>query len=51
MNDSFVPDLLFLFVYRICVGSWNVGGKLPPEDLDIREWLDMEEPADIYVLG
>ncbi|XP_019706955.1 type I inositol polyphosphate 5-phosphatase 1 isoform X1 [Elaeis guineensis] len=36
---------------RICVGSWNVGGKLPPEDLDIREWLDVEEPADIYVLG
>ncbi|PKA61153.1 Type I inositol 1,4,5-trisphosphate 5-phosphatase 1 [Apostasia shenzhenica] len=36
---------------RICVGSWNVGGKLPPDDLDIKEWLDMEEPADIYVLG
>nr|CAD1833925.1 unnamed protein product [Ananas comosus var. bracteatus] len=36
---------------RICVGTWNVGGRLPPEDLDIREWLDMEEPADIYVLG
>ncbi|OAY68679.1 Type I inositol polyphosphate 5-phosphatase 1 [Ananas comosus] len=32
-------------------GTWNVGGRLPPEDLDIREWLDMEEPADIYVLG
>uniref|UniRef100_A0A1D1XET1 Type I inositol 1,4,5-trisphosphate 5-phosphatase 1 n=2 Tax=Anthurium amnicola TaxID=1678845 RepID=A0A1D1XET1_9ARAE len=36
---------------RICVGTWNVGGKLPPDDLDIKEWLNMEEPADIYVLG
>ncbi|XP_072965399.1 type IV inositol polyphosphate 5-phosphatase 3-like isoform X3 [Typha angustifolia] len=36
---------------RICIGTWNVGGKLPPDSLDITEWLDMEEPADIYVLG
>ncbi|CAM0882421.1 unnamed protein product [Alopecurus aequalis] len=32
-------------------GTWNVAGKVPPQDLDIREWLDMKEPADIYVLG
>ncbi|KAK1264747.1 Type I inositol 1,4,5-trisphosphate 5-phosphatase 1 [Acorus gramineus] len=36
---------------RICVGTWNVGGRLPPDDLDIREWLEMEDPADIYVIG
>ncbi|RLM93681.1 type IV inositol polyphosphate 5-phosphatase 3 [Panicum miliaceum] len=36
---------------RICAGTWNVAGRLPPDDLDIQEWLDMEEPADIYVLG
>ncbi|ONK80841.1 uncharacterized protein A4U43_C01F22380, partial [Asparagus officinalis] len=36
---------------RVFVGTWNVGGKLPSDDLDIEEWLDMEEPADIYVLG
>ncbi|KAK3138161.1 hypothetical protein QOZ80_5AG0365310 [Eleusine coracana subsp. coracana] len=36
---------------RICVGTWNVGGICPPTDLDIQEWLDTEEPADIYVLG
>ncbi|KAL6840561.1 hypothetical protein ACP4OV_030371 [Aristida adscensionis] len=36
---------------RICAGTWNVAGKLPPADLDIQEWLDMEEPADIYVIG
>ncbi|XP_068651643.1 type I inositol polyphosphate 5-phosphatase 1-like [Aristolochia californica] len=36
---------------RVCVGTWNLGGKLPPDDLDIKDWLDIEEPADIYVLG
>ncbi|XP_019053785.1 PREDICTED: type IV inositol polyphosphate 5-phosphatase 3 isoform X2 [Nelumbo nucifera] len=36
---------------RICVGTWNVGGKLPSDDLDIKDWLDMDQPADIYVLG
>ncbi|WVZ69079.1 hypothetical protein U9M48_017926, partial [Paspalum notatum var. saurae] len=36
---------------KICAGTWNVAGRLPPDDLDIQEWLDMEEPADIYVLG
>ncbi|XP_057504585.1 type IV inositol polyphosphate 5-phosphatase 3-like isoform X1 [Actinidia eriantha] len=36
---------------RVCVGSWNAGGKLPPDDLDIESWLDVSEPADIYVIG
>lgn len=36
---------------RVCVGTWNVGGRLPPDDLDIDEWLGVNEPADIYVLG
>ncbi|XP_030952152.1 type IV inositol polyphosphate 5-phosphatase 3 isoform X1 [Quercus lobata] len=36
---------------RICVGTWNVGGKLPPDNLDIDDWLDIDEPADIYVIG
>ncbi|KAE8683403.1 Type I inositol 1,4,5-trisphosphate 5-phosphatase 1 [Hibiscus syriacus] len=36
---------------RICVGTWNVGGKVPPNDLDIDEWIDMNDPADIYVFG
>lgn len=36
---------------RVCVGTWNVAGKVPPQNLDIQEWLDMKEPADIYVLG
>ncbi|CAO2193955.1 unnamed protein product [Urochloa humidicola] len=39
---------------RVCVGTWNAGGKAPPEDLDIADWLGTGgggEPADIYVLG
>ncbi|KAK9165721.1 hypothetical protein Scep_000912 [Stephania cephalantha] len=32
-------------------GTWNVGGKLPPDGLDINEWLCTDECADIYVLG
>nr|XP_019705066.1 type I inositol polyphosphate 5-phosphatase 1 [Elaeis guineensis] len=36
---------------RICIGTWNVGGKLPAEDLNIEEWLDKEKLADIYVFG
>lgn len=36
---------------RIWVGTWNVGGKIPSHELEIKEWLDMEELADIYVLG
>ncbi|XP_042408772.1 type IV inositol polyphosphate 5-phosphatase 3-like [Zingiber officinale] len=36
---------------RICAGTWNVGGQVPSDDLDIAKWIDMEEPADIYALG
>ncbi|KAK7391208.1 hypothetical protein VNO78_19620 [Psophocarpus tetragonolobus] len=36
---------------RVCVGTWNVGGRLPPDDLDIDDWIGINEPADIYVLG
>ncbi|XP_022767988.1 type IV inositol polyphosphate 5-phosphatase 3-like isoform X2 [Durio zibethinus] len=36
---------------RICAGTWNVGGKVPPDELDIDDWIDINEPADIYVLG
>lgn len=38
-------------VARICAGTWNVGGRVPPADLNIDGWLDTVEPADIYVLG
>lgn len=38
-------------VCRVCVGTWNVGGISPPSDLDIDDWIEINQPADIYVLG
>ncbi|KAH7445503.1 hypothetical protein KP509_01G012000 [Ceratopteris richardii] len=36
---------------RIAVCTWNVAGRVPPPNLDIDDWVDMGEPADIYVIG
>ncbi|KAI5602053.1 hypothetical protein BDE02_01G132200 [Populus trichocarpa] len=36
---------------RVTIGTWNVAGRLPYEDLDIDDWLCTEEPADIYIIG
>ncbi|KAI5065382.1 hypothetical protein GOP47_0020077 [Adiantum capillus-veneris] len=37
--------------YKIFVATWNVGGKPPNEEVPLEEWLGLEAPADIYVLG
>ncbi|KAG0556610.1 hypothetical protein KC19_11G067000 [Ceratodon purpureus] len=37
--------------YKIAVGTWNVGGLLPPDDINLDGFLDSSDPADIYVLG
>ncbi|CAM8901147.1 unnamed protein product [Rhodiola kirilowii] len=38
---------------RVTIGTWNAGGILPDTDLEIDDWLCMDEddPADIYILG
>ncbi|KAL3497702.1 hypothetical protein ACH5RR_040434 [Cinchona calisaya] len=36
---------------RVAIGTWNVAGRLPNEDLEIDEWLSVQEPADMYILG
>ncbi|XP_011028235.1 PREDICTED: type I inositol 1,4,5-trisphosphate 5-phosphatase 2-like isoform X2 [Populus euphratica] len=36
---------------RVTIGTWNVAGRLPNEDLDIDCWLCTEEPADMYIIG
>ena len=33
------------------IGTWNVAGRLPLQDLELDEWLDTDQPADMYVLG
>jgi hypothetical protein len=49
--EHVLSSKLQLSIDRICAGTWNVGSICPPSDLDIQEWLDTDEPADIYVLG
>ncbi|KAG0463752.1 hypothetical protein HPP92_019821 [Vanilla planifolia] len=38
---------------RMFVGTWNVGGRAPYSDLNLREWLDgpSATTADVYVSG
>ncbi|EPS63949.1 inositol-1,4,5-triphosphate-5-phosphatase, partial [Genlisea aurea] len=36
---------------RVCATTWNVGGRVPPDDIELREWLQTEDPADVYVIG
>nr|XP_048331416.1 type IV inositol polyphosphate 5-phosphatase 3-like isoform X1 [Ziziphus jujuba var. spinosa] len=50
-SETFRAQYINTKELRVCVGTWNVGGKIPPDDLDIDDWLDINEPADIYVLG
>ncbi|XP_065857335.1 type IV inositol polyphosphate 5-phosphatase 9 [Euphorbia lathyris] len=37
--------------YKVFVSTWNVGGIVPTEDLDISDWLNTPHICDIYVLG
>ncbi|MQL75716.1 hypothetical protein Taro_008091 [Colocasia esculenta] len=37
--------------HKIFVSTWNVGGVLPEDDIDLADWLDIENAYDIYVLG
>ncbi|KAL4565927.1 hypothetical protein LXL04_030033 [Taraxacum kok-saghyz] len=36
---------------KVSVNTWNLGGELPPDDLNIKDLLDTDYPADIYVIG
>ncbi|GAU24806.1 hypothetical protein TSUD_157190 [Trifolium subterraneum] len=35
----------------VTIGTWNVAGVLPCNDLDIEGWLCIQEPSDIYIIG
>lgn len=37
-------------VLRVCVGTWNMGGKVCPDDLDLSGWLPRDK-FDVYVVG
>ncbi|XP_044475691.1 type IV inositol polyphosphate 5-phosphatase 3-like isoform X4 [Mangifera indica] len=50
-SETFRAQYINTKELRICVGTWNVGGNIPTDDLDIDDWVDINDPADIYVLG
>nr|XP_010905628.3 type IV inositol polyphosphate 5-phosphatase 9 isoform X1 [Elaeis guineensis] len=38
--------------YKVFVSTWNVGGVVPSDDLNLEDWLDTKNNSyDIYVLG
>ncbi|KAI3722364.1 hypothetical protein L2E82_33400 [Cichorium intybus] len=45
--------LMYQYCFRIFVATWNVAGRSPVGSLavDLDEWLNVKESADIYVLG
>ncbi|KAJ8537958.1 hypothetical protein K7X08_014498 [Anisodus acutangulus] len=50
-SETFRQQYISTKEIRVCVGTWNVAGKFPSEDLELDSWLDVNEPADIYVIG
>uniref|UniRef100_A0A7N0TNN0 Inositol polyphosphate-related phosphatase domain-containing protein n=2 Tax=Kalanchoe fedtschenkoi TaxID=63787 RepID=A0A7N0TNN0_KALFE len=50
-SETFRTQYINAKELKVCVGTWNIGGKVPPDDLDVDDWIDIREPADIYVFG
>ncbi|WOK97107.1 type I inositol polyphosphate 5-phosphatase 4-like [Canna indica] len=50
-SDIHSPQVTDVQEYKIFAATWNVGGKSPPRNLNLLDWLHASSPADIYVLG
>ncbi|KAK1399939.1 type I inositol polyphosphate 5-phosphatase 8 [Heracleum sosnowskyi] len=53
-SSRFSPEMLPVMDplnLRMAVGTWNVGGISPKEDMKLNHWLTTHAQADIYVLG
>ncbi|KAK1441645.1 hypothetical protein QVD17_07700 [Tagetes erecta] len=50
-SETFRAQYIDAKELKVSVNTWNVGGKLPPNDLDVEDWIDVDNPADIYVIG
>ncbi|XP_010534125.1 PREDICTED: type IV inositol polyphosphate 5-phosphatase 3 [Tarenaya hassleriana] len=50
-SETFRAQYINTKEIRVCVGTWNVGGVSPQPDIDIDDWIQINDPADIYVLG
>ncbi|KAK1319474.1 Type I inositol 1,4,5-trisphosphate 5-phosphatase CVP2 [Acorus calamus] len=49
--ESPMPNLLDTQPFRTFVATWNVGGNSPHRGLNLDDFLRVDEPSDIYVLG
>lgn len=50
-SETFNREYIHIEELRLAVGTWNVAGRTPPAHLELQDWLEMNDPADIYVLG
>ncbi|KAL7154571.1 hypothetical protein ABFS83_03G010300 [Erythranthe nasuta] len=50
-SETFRAQYINTKEIKICAATWNTGGSVPPDDLDVDGWLDIDDPADIYVIG
>ncbi|KAK4434131.1 Type IV inositol polyphosphate 5-phosphatase 3 [Sesamum alatum] len=50
-SETFRAQYINTKEIRICAATWNVGGRVPPDDLDLDDWLNIDDPADVYVIG
>ncbi|XP_059072764.1 type I inositol polyphosphate 5-phosphatase 2 isoform X1 [Cryptomeria japonica] len=50
-SETLWTDYVKTEEYRVFVGTWNVAGITPPDDLDLEDWLNPTMPSDIYVIG
>ncbi|KAM1136029.1 hypothetical protein COP2_035074 [Malus domestica] len=51
MSETLRTQYINTKEFRVFATTWNVGGQIPPDDLDIDGWLDVNEPSDFYVIG
>lgn len=52
-DDDFLNPSTGTSELRVFVGTWNVAGRSPVGSLavDLEEWLNLRDEADVYVLG
>ncbi|XP_043689783.1 type I inositol polyphosphate 5-phosphatase 5-like [Telopea speciosissima] len=50
-HQSPMENVLDSQTLHVFVATWNVGGKSPHNDLNLDNFLQVQDPSDIYVLG
>lgn len=50
-SETLWADYMDAEEYSVFVGTWNVAGITPHDNLDLENWLKPNEQPDIYVIG